>query len=51
VELQLSSFEEVERWVLGFSGHAWAVFPPAFVERLRKTTAGMVARHSLGSES
>jgi predicted DNA-binding transcriptional regulator YafY len=45
LELQLSGFEEVERWVLGFGGRAWAVHPPALVERLRGTLERMRERY------
>ena len=47
VELVLSSFEEVERWVLGFAGRAWAVHPPALVERMRRTVGVMGERYGV----
>jgi len=46
VELQLSGFEEVERWVLGFGAHARVTHPPAFVERMQKTTAELAGRYT-----
>jgi proteasome accessory factor B len=39
VSLQLSSLPEVERWILGYAGHARAVWPPELVERMRHAAA------------
>lgn len=36
ITMRLSSLEEVERWILGYAGHARAVSPPELVQRLRK---------------
>jgi predicted DNA-binding transcriptional regulator YafY len=39
ITMQLSSLEEVERWILGFAGHARAVWPPELIERMRRSAA------------
>jgi predicted DNA-binding transcriptional regulator YafY len=46
VSLQLSSLEEVERWILGYAGHARAVAPPELVERLRCAVAQLSAMYA-----
>jgi len=41
LELRLSSFVEVERWILSFGAHARVVAPAALVETMRSRVAEM----------
>ena len=48
VSLQLSSLEEVERWILGYAGHARALSPPELVERLKRAVDQLAAIYASG---
>lgn len=51
LSLRLSSFEELERWVLGFGEHARVVEPPDFVERMRWTAERLAQAYRMGDGS
>ena len=51
ISFQLSSLEEVERWILGYAGHARAVEPPELVERMQRAAAELFRIYSPTGES
>lgn len=46
ISLQLSSLSEVERWILGYAGHAKAVWPPELVQRMRHAASELSRLYS-----
>lgn len=42
LRLKLSSLKEIERWVLGWAGHAVVVQPPELIERVRAAAERMI---------
>jgi predicted DNA-binding transcriptional regulator YafY len=42
LSMTLSSLPEVQRWILGWGGHAVAVHPPALVEMVRKAAQNIL---------
>jgi proteasome accessory factor B len=50
VSLQLSSLPEVERWILGYAGHARAVWPPELVQRMQRAAQDLARIYGVARE-
>ena len=42
LKLKLSSLKEIERWILGWAGHAVVLEPPELVDRVRAAAERMM---------
>ena len=45
VQLKLTSLGEVERWILGWGGHARVIQPPELLERVRAAAREILGHH------